>query len=94
LTLIGKMVGNVGGNEHILLNPRRVHIAPTNDPGRVTVHYLMLLGDPKELRLHQIAFTHDAAPELVRSYMEAITGLTLAKAVPAGLSAVHGGKNS
>ena len=76
------IIGVAGGNS--LLDPRVIQVSqgPNNQVG---VALLQLIGYPKSIELHEPAFSYECQDEnIVTAYRENVTGLTLAKSMPAG----------
>jgi len=56
----------------------------------INVEYLPVIGEPKEIELHEKSYSYDVKnDELVRKYVQKITGLILA---PSGVASITGGK--
>lgn len=89
-------IGNLmnTGVESIITNPRVLKIVPVDEKGTVKVHFLKIIGDPKEIKVYEMLFSYAAPDMITRAYMEHVTGLVMARSVPLGrMEAVRGGKS-
>mgnify|MGYP001209279493 CR=1 FL=1 len=69
--------------EVVLKSPRVIQMQQAG-PGQVNIQLLVMIGDPKEIRIRAEAAVTRYVPDeaLTNSYREAVTGLTLAKTIP------------
>jgi len=70
------LIGNLQGN--LLRTPRAIAIYPAENK----VFVKELFGQPEEITLHNMVFSYEADPNLVKIYREAVTGLTLTNQMP------------
>ena len=80
--MIGEVDATVGG-EVVMMSPRVIQMQQAG-PVQVTVQFLVMIGDPKEIKINpEMVVIHYVPNEaLANSYREAVTGLTLAKVIP------------
>ena len=82
--LIGEIETMIGLS--ISIQAPRVIRMQDQGGGQVSVQFLTMLGDPKEVRVDQgqIALHYEPDDGLMKLYREAVTGLTLATKIPDG----------
>jgi hypothetical protein len=71
-------MGRVSGY-WILTNPRVVRIGQPNQSGIAQIFLLKIVGNPKDIRIHDISFSYEPDREFVSAYMQDVTGLVMAK---------------
>ena len=81
--IIGEANDAMGGGGVVLKSPRVIQMQQAG-PGQVNIQLLVMIGDPKEIRIRAEAAVIRYVPDeaLTNSYREAVTGLTLAKTIP------------
>ena len=83
--MIGELSKDLITMELILTAPRVIQMQQTG-PGQVNIQFLVMLGNPKEIRIRGQAVIIQYVPddELATSYREEVTGPTPAKTLPGG----------
>lgn len=68
----------------VLSSPRVFRVGPQDGTGRASIDFLPIIGSPKEMHIGQTTLWYDVHDEnIIQGYKEAVTGLTLAKVIPA-----------
>jgi len=66
----------------VLESPRMIRIVPVNR-NDISIVFLPLIGDPKEIRIENCSFSWELKDDqLIRAYQQEVTGLTLASSMP------------
>jgi hypothetical protein len=77
----------------VLIEPRVLKISGVNAGGDVQLHFHVLIGQPKEIMLHNMLFSYDADESLIRAYTTAVSDIVVASEIPKGLQVIRGRDN-
>lgn len=93
--MCGELAHDPAERDMRLLKPRVLQ-AVQDGQNQVRISFLVLVGDPESITVGSFAFMHQSTDQgLIGAYIQAVTGLTLARAVPPpqSLSVIGGGRN-
>lgn len=78
---IGKLL-MVSAKGPALINPRVIKIGGVTPNGDVQLQFQVLIGEPKEITLHNMLFSYDADESLERAYKTAVSEIEIVKTMP------------